>query len=63
MEEDQNNKEDNKLIVLGLNINRLKMEAWQQKNGTLYNFLVQSKADLIIFQEVNIDWNKVSAKD
>ena len=49
--EDKNNE----ITCISLNIKRLKIENWKAKNAILRDFILQSKADLIGLQEININ--------
>ena len=51
------------IIVLLLNMNRLRTEDWAIKNNTVRDFILESDVDIITFQETNINWYEVSQRD
>ena len=51
--------EDNKLVYLSINMNGLHYEGWKVKNDMIRDFILKSKAEIIGFQEINLNWGKV----
>ena len=51
--------EKDKLVYLSINVNRLHYERWKVKNNIIRDFILKSKAEIISFQEVNLNWGKV----
>ena len=45
--DDQKGKEENKIIIVSININGLRKEIWKEKNNVLHNFLHQMQSDII----------------
>ena len=54
---------DGSLLCLSLNLNGIQHENWKAKNNKLKTFLKNYNFDIMGFQEVNINWDKVQSKD
>jgi len=50
-----NLNKDNELTTISLNINSLRTKSWQAKNDMVRDFILESNADVIIIQEININ--------
>ena len=50
---------EEELVLLLLNVNDLQLESQKAKNDIIREFLIKYKADIITFQEVNLNWNRV----
>ena len=46
---------DEKIIVLLLNVNRIRTEGWLVKNDLFRDFILGSKVDIIALQETNVN--------
>ena len=56
-------KEQSSIRIMSLNINGLKQDKWQAKNDQLKNFLRTYDFDVMAFQEVNVNWSRLTTKD
>ena len=52
-------EKNNELLCILLNVKDLKVKNQKAKNNILRHFILQSKADLMDLQEININQNKV----
>ena len=48
-------EEEDNLIYLLININRLQSEGWKLKNDLIRDFVLKSRAYIASFQEVNLN--------
>ena len=56
-------KKKDEITVISLNINGLGTEGWTVKNNMVRDFILKTETDIVIMQEANVNWNKVSWRD
>ena len=54
---------DGSVLCLSLNINGLQSEKWKAKNDRLRTFLKNYNFDIMGFQEINLNWDKIKPQD
>ena len=46
-------KKEEEIMVISLNVNRLKTEGWKAKNDIVRDFILELDADIVALQEIN----------
>ena len=60
--DDFNKKKEEEILIISTNINSLQYEKWKAENNIIRDFLKHHNPDIVGFQEVNINWDKVPAR-